>query len=136
MQITFDKINEDLKFEYSVSFQNKFEEKDFFKYLLSSLEEFVLNEQEKEQEENVLVAINIINSRLSKLNKKPGGLPDPKIIKLSETPYKTLGPILVELGKFKSISEARRNGWDRPLIEGSEFKMGNPCVHTYVKVVK
>lgn len=38
---------------------------------------------------------------------------------------KTMAHLLARLGKFKSVGEARRNGWDRPIPSGwHEFKIG------------
>ncbi len=37
----------------------------------------------------------------------------------------TLGPLMVVAGKFPSLTQARKNGWDRPLATGfQQFVVG------------
>ena len=38
---------------------------------------------------------------------------------------KTMAHLLAKVGKFKSVGEAKRNGWDKPIPTGwSEFTIG------------
>jgi hypothetical protein len=39
--------------------------------------------------------------------------------------HETMAHLLARIGKFKSVSEARKNGWDKPVPLGwSEFRIG------------
>ena len=49
-------------------------------------------------------------------------IPHPQIFKISEHP--TLATVVVELGIFKSVTQARKNGFDKPSSLG---------IHTFTK---
>lgn len=49
---------------------------------------------------------------------------DATILPLEETDI-SMAHLLARLGKFPSVSQARKNGWDRPIPRGwSEFTIG------------
>lgn len=53
---------------------------------------------------------------------KAGIVPD--IVHMTEYD-KSMAHLLHRLGKFKSVGEARRNGWEKPIPEGwSRFEIG------------
>lgn len=43
------------------------------------------------------------------------------VVSLSERGYTTFAPLLAELELFKSSSEAKKNGWGKPLEKGDFF---------------
>lgn len=43
------------------------------------------------------------------------------VISLSDTEFSTFAPLLAELKLFKSSSEAKKNGWNKPLEKGDFF---------------
>ena len=45
-------------------------------------------------------------------------IPFPKKYKISELEGWTMANILVDLGIFPSVTQARKNGWDKPLTTG------------------
>ncbi len=50
---------------------------------------------------------------------------DDKLIQPDADNMGSMAHLLAFVGKFKSVSEARKNGWDRPVPKGwSEFKIG------------
>lgn len=43
------------------------------------------------------------------------------VVSLSDTEFSTFAPLLAELKLFKSSSEAKKNGWNKPLEKGDFF---------------
>lgn len=43
------------------------------------------------------------------------------VLSLSDTEFSTFAPLLAELKLFKSSSEAKKNGWNKPLEKGDFF---------------
>lgn len=44
-----------------------------------------------------------------------------KVVSVSELEYSTFAPLLAELELFKSSSEAKKNGWNKPIEKGDFF---------------
>lgn len=66
-------------------------------------------------------------------NDKLDPQPWPKIIKISElnSNETTMAHIVAKIGVFESISEARKNGWNKPVQKG-EFWFKKKTVHLIV----
>ena len=75
-----------------------------------------------------MTAIILIGSKTNKERDLTSFLtPEPNdvIIHIEEDSDITLGPILKQLGIFKSLNEARRNNWDRFIPSGySHYRVG------------
>lgn len=51
-------------------------------------------------------------------------IPFPIIIKISDLPQNaTMAHAMAKAGVFKSVSEARKNGWNRPVEKGEWFRL-------------
>ena len=56
-----------------------------------------------------------------------GPLPNPRKVFLVDYADKTMAHVMADLGFFPSVSQARKNGWDRPVTTGL-FKVGKNWV--------
>ena len=56
-----------------------------------------------------------------------GPLPNPKQVRAADYEGKTMAHVMADAGFFPSVSQARKNGWDRPVITG-QFKVGKNWV--------
>lgn len=45
-------------------------------------------------------------------------LPLPRVVEMRGYEGKTMAHVMADLGWFKSVGEARRNGWDKPVAPG------------------
>lgn len=56
-----------------------------------------------------------------------GPLPNPKQVRATDYEGKTMAHVMADVGFFPSVSQARKNGWDRP-VEIGRFKVGKNWV--------
>lgn len=52
-----------------------------------------------------------------------GPVAPPMVVKAADFEGKTMAHVMAQVGIFKSVGEARRNGWDKPVTTGV-FKVG------------
>lgn len=61
--------------------------------------------------------VNVIGPKFCEVDRKLFN-DDDKLIQPDADNMGSMAHLLVFVGKFKSVSEARKNGWDRPVPKG------------------